>query len=100
MWVILPSIYLIDSIGPKQLHHLVQYATGHERKLADIATRSALSKLIKNNYVIKTTEGYQITLLGIERIRASINAANLDVARIAIMNSQHRKNTMLQAIGF
>lgn len=97
---ILPSVYLIDSISPGELYKLVQFATGQDKKIAEIATRSAISRLVKNNYISRTVVGYEVTAKGINQIRSSLQSPKLDVARIEIMNSQQRKNTMIKAVNF
>lgn len=97
---ILPSIYLIDLISTKTLYKLVQFTTGHDKKFTDIATRSSISNLINNNCIIKTNAGYEITQKGIEKIKSSMKSLNLDIARIEILNSQHRKNTIIKATNF
>lgn len=97
---ILPSVYLIDSIAPRDLYKLVQFATGQDKKIAEIATRSSISRLVKNSYISRTTAGYEVTRLGIDRVRSTLKSKNLDLARIEIINSQQRKNTMVKAVNF
>ena len=97
---ILPSVYLIDSIALRELFKLVQFATGQDKKIAEIATRSSISRLVKNRYISRTAAGYEVTAKGIDRVRSNLKSAKLDVARIEIMNSQQRKNTMVKAVNF
>lgn len=97
---ILPSVYLIDSIAPRDLYKLVQFATGQDKKIAEIATRSSISGLVKNNYISRTPSGYEVTTRGIDRVRSNLKSSNLDIARIEIINSQQRKNTMVKAVNF
>lgn len=97
---VLPCVYLIDSVAPAELYKLVQYATGQDKKIAEIATRSSISRLVKNNYISRTQSGYQTTSRGVDRVRSSIKSANLDIARIEIINSQQRKKTMIKAVNF
>jgi hypothetical protein len=97
---ILPSVYLIDSIAPRDLYKLVQFATGQDKKIAEIATRSSISGLVRNNYISRTPSGYEVTTRGIDRVRSNLKSSNLDIARIEIINSQQRKNTMVKAVNF
>jgi hypothetical protein len=97
---ILPSVYLINSIAPRDLYKLVQFATGQDKKIAEIATRSSISGLVRNNYISRTPSGYEVTTRGIDRVRSNLKSSNLDIARIEIINSQQRKNTMVKAVNF
>lgn len=97
---VLPSVYLIDSVTPGELYKLVQYATGQDKKIAEIATRSSISRLVKNNLINRTQSGYQVTTSGIDRVRSTIKSVKLDKARIEIVNSQQRKKTIVRAINF
>lgn len=97
---ILPSVYLIDSVSPGELYKLVQYATGQDKKIAEIATRSSISRLVKNNYISRTQSGYQVTSRGVDRVRSTVKSVNLDIARIEIINSQQRKKTMIKSVAF
>jgi hypothetical protein len=97
---ILPCVYLIDSITPRELYKLVRFATGRDKRIAEIATRASISRLIKENLICKTQEGYEVTSQGIDRVRSDRKSANLDVARIEIINSQQRKKTLVKAVNF
>ena len=97
---VLPCIYLIDSITSRDLFKLVEYATKHDKKIAEIATKSSIGRLIKCNYIVRTTTGYSVTKQGIHRIRTTLSNKYLDVLRLEIMNSQNRFNTVIKAINF
>ena len=98
---VLPCIYLIDSISTVELYKLVEFATGQNEKIAEMATKSSISKLIKKHHVNRTTAGYSLTKQGVDRIRSSsISTAHLDAIRMEIINSQHRMNTMVKAVNF
>lgn len=97
---VLPCIYLIDSINTQELYKLVELATGQDKKIAEIATRSSISSLIKKYHIKRTTEGYSVTKLGINRIKLTLTTTHLDVVRMEIINSQYRKNVMIKAVNF
>ena len=97
---ILPAVYLIDSLGHKELYKLVQFATGQDKKIAEIATMSSISRLVKDRYISKTAVGYEVTSLGADRVRSNLKSATLDASRIEILNSQQRKHTMVKAVNF
>lgn len=97
---VLPCIYLIDLISTFELYKLVELATGQNKKIAIMASKSSLSKLIKKHHISRTTDGYSVTKQGIERIRSTISTARLDAIRIEIINSQHRMNTMVKTVTF
>lgn len=97
---VLPSIYLIDSITIGGLYKLVQYATRQDKKVAEIATRSSITRLLRNRHIARTAAGFEMTKLGIDRVRSNIKAANLNIARIEIINAQQRRNKMIKAIKF
>ena len=97
---ILPAVYLIDSLGHKELYKLVQFATGQDKKIAEIATRSSISSLVKDRYISKTAAGYEVTSKGVDQVRSNLKSATLDASRIEILNSQQRKHTMVKAVNF
>lgn len=97
---ILPTVYLFDSIANVELFKLVEFATGQEKKIAEIATRSSISRLIKKNYISRTSAGYEITSNGLDQVRLKVDESKLDIARFEIMNSQLRKNTIIKAVNF
>jgi hypothetical protein len=97
---VLPCIYLIDQITTLELYKLVEYATGQNKQIAEIATKSSISKLIKKHHITKTNTGYTITKQGVNRTKSSLKTVNLDDVRIEIINSQYRKNTIVKAVNF
>jgi hypothetical protein len=97
---ILPCIYLIDFIMAKELYKLVELATGYDKIIAEIATKSSLSRLISKHHINRTTDGYSVTRQGMERIKLSLSATYLDAIRLEIMNSQYRKKAMIKAVEF
>lgn len=97
---VLPCIYLIDSITARELYKLVKLATGPDKKTAEIATRSSISKLIKKHHINRTTKGYSVTKQGMHRIKSSLSTTHLDAVRMEIINSQYRKNVMIKAVVF
>ena len=97
---ILPAVYLIDSLGHKELYKLVQFATEQDKKIVEIAARSSISSLVKDRYISKTAVGYEVTLKGVDRLRSNLKLATLDSSRFEILNSQQRKHTMVKAVNF
>lgn len=95
---VLPCIYLIDLVSSPELIKLIEYATGHPKKICEIATRSSITRLINKHYIIRTPTGYSVTKLGIKRIRDRASERNLDLVRMEIINSQNRKKSMIKEI--
>jgi hypothetical protein len=97
---VLPCIYLIDLITARELYKLVELATGQDKKIAEIATRSSLSRLIGKHHINRTTDGYAVTKQGMDCIKLSLSTTYLDAVRMEIINSQYRKNVMIKAVNF
>lgn len=97
---ILPIVYLFDSITSMELYKLVEFATGQDKKIAEIATRSSISRLIKKKYISRIAAGYEITAIGIAQVRSKVEPSKLDIARFEIMNSQLRQNTIIKTFSF
>jgi len=97
---VLPCIYLIDFITAWELYKLVELATGQDKKVAEIATKSSLSRLISKHHINRTMDGYSVTKQGMERIKLSLSTMHLDAVRMEIINSQYRKKAMIKAVNF
>jgi hypothetical protein len=82
------------------LYKLVELATGQDKKIAEIATRSSLSRLIGKHHINRTTDGYAVTKQGVDRIKLSLSTTHLDAVRMEIINSQYRKKVMIKAVKF
>lgn len=88
---ILPCIYLIDSINSLMLYKLMEFATGHDKTLCEIATRSALARLSFNRFISKTDFGYVVTTIGAEHVRQTFDKVYLDKVRIELLNAENRR---------
>lgn len=66
---ILPCIYLFEPIKRYSLIELVQTASEESDEIAEVATRSTLTSLIKQNIVTSTSQGYILTKSGLKKIQ-------------------------------
>ncbi len=89
---ILPCIYLLDSVDNLSLFKLMKFATSQDESLSQIATRSALGRLVKKRFITKASSGYQVTSIGGEYVRSTFKSLYLDQARIELMNTENRRN--------
>ena len=93
-------IYLLEQAQQQELVNLFQYASpGNDSKIATIATKSALSVLIRKNLILKTPGHYQLTKTGLVQFKSnslkrnksySYNLKDMDLLRVKIINSQYR----------
>jgi hypothetical protein len=90
---ILPCIYMIEDISNVSLYRLVEYATVQDQKLCEIATKSALGRLISLRYIRRTTIGYLVTQSGAVHVRDTFSPKYLDIIRIELLNFRNRRNT-------
>lgn len=90
---ILPCIYLLDSVSNVRLYKLMKFATSKDESLCEIATRSALGRLVQKKFITKASSGYQVTTLGSEYVRNTFQAIYLDKARIELLNAENRRNS-------
>jgi hypothetical protein len=97
---VLPCVYLMGFVSSSELCKLVHYATGESEEISDIATKSSISRLIKNNYIRRTQSEYQTTSKGMDRVRSLVKSVNLDRVRTEIINSQQRNKTMVKSANF
>lgn len=93
---LLPCIYLIDNIGNVSMYKVLELITGLDSKFCEIATRSALGRLISKRYITRNLNGYSVTKLGAEYVRSSFGHRNLDVARIEVLNFELRSNSSIR----
>lgn len=100
---VLPCIFLFDSIEIVDLIKLVEFATGESKKLSDLAVRSALSKLISEKLISRSSgnKGYNITQKGKKYLtkRVFYMEYSLNSLRMEIMNTQYRKKTSINKKG-
>lgn len=89
---ILPCIYLINSIKITDLCHLLESASSEDKSLCEIATKSALSRLITSRLITRNSSGYRITKMGITHINNLFPHKYLDSARIEILHVENRSN--------
>lgn len=92
---IIPCIHIIDSIGYEELCNLLQAATEQEKKICEIATRSALTRLTRSRLIMKTTSGYKISQAGSEYVRSTFNTKKLDTLRFEVINVETRRNARI-----
>lgn len=92
---ILPCIYLIEDIGFTDLKMLLKLATNQEDVMADIATRSALSKLQTTRMIMKTADGYSMTKSGENYVLSIFKLHRLDLIRIEILNFKNRRKSSI-----
>jgi hypothetical protein len=90
---ILPCIYLMDRVVNLDLYKLIKFATNQNDSMCEIATRSAISRLIYKKFIKKTSLGYQVTLCGIDYVRNTFKSKYLDQARIELINAEYRRNS-------
>ncbi|MGP6381354.1 retron St85 family effector protein [Yersinia bercovieri] len=92
---ILPCIYLMDGVNNILLYNLLKKATGKNDILCEIATKSALGRLISKRKITRTTVGYHVTDLGIDFVRENFKRVELDKLRLEIMNLENRSKASL-----
>ncbi|WP_220274033.1 retron St85 family effector protein [Pectobacterium aroidearum] len=92
---ILPCIYLMDGINNVLLYDLLSKATGKANTLCEIIVKSALSKLMKERVIVRTSEGYHITDAGMEYVLLRFDRLILDKLRLEMMNFENRSNISL-----
>jgi hypothetical protein len=87
---ILPCIYLMENIDFTSLNMLLKIATNQNDLMSEIATHSALTKLLSKRMIMKTTTGYDMTKSGESHVLLRFTNNKLDLVRIEIMNFQYR----------
>lgn len=90
---ILPCIYLLDRVSNVKLYKLMKFATSKDESLCEIATRSALGRLVQKQLITKASSGYQVTIVGNDYVRNTFKANYLDQARIELLNAENRRNS-------
>ena len=93
---VLPCVYLIENINNITLYRLMEVATKQDKTLCEIATKSALGRLVVKGYIIRNPSGYSVTISGARFVRETLNSSNLDKARLEIMNAENRRRTRVQ----
>jgi len=93
---ILPCIYIVDEINNVMLYQLIAHATNQNQNLCEIATKSALSRLISKRFITRTPDGYQTTVSGAQHVRQIFNSKELDKARVELLNAENRKNSSIK----
>jgi len=92
---ILPCIYLMDEINNILLYEFLKQATGMGDTLCEIATKSALGRLIDKQKIVRTIEGYHVTELGAAFVRDNYARRPLDSLRLEIMNFENRSKATI-----
>jgi hypothetical protein len=92
---ILPCIYLMEDIEFNSLKTLLKLATSQENIMADIATRSALTKLQTSRMIMKTAEGYSITKSGEVHVLSIFKLHRLDLIRVELLNFKNRRKSSI-----
>lgn len=92
---LLPCIYLVDNIGNVSMYKVLESITKLSSNFCEIATRSALSRLVAKRFITRSLIGYSITALGADHVRSSFGHRNLDAARIEVMNYELRGNSAI-----
>lgn len=92
---ILPCIYLMDGINNVLLYDLLKKATGHNKTMCEIIVKSALSRLMKERVIIRTSQGYHITDTGMDYVLAKFDRQALDRLRLEMMNFENRRKASL-----
>lgn len=95
---ILPSIYLMDETSNTSLYKLVKTATGLSKNLCEIATKSAIGRLISKRFITRNADGYLVTPSGVRHVKENYNTNHLDEARFEILNAQNRRNARLNCV--
>jgi hypothetical protein len=92
---LLPCIYLVDNIGNISMYKILESVTKLDSKFCEIATKSALGRLVAKRFIKRNLTGYSVTILGAEHVRRSFGHRNLDVARIEVLNFELRGNSTI-----
>lgn len=95
---VLPCIYLMDGINNVLLYDLLNKATGQDKILCEIIVKSALSRLMKERVIMRTSLGYHITDIGMEYVSTKFNRNSLDRLRLEMMNFQNRSKASLNYV--
>tara|TARA_R110002049_G_scaffold309186_1_gene518209 strand:- start:23333 stop:24238 length:906 start_codon:yes stop_codon:yes gene_type:complete len=90
---VLPCMYLMDKINNVSLYKLLKYATGQDEQMCEIATRSAIGRLVQKSFITKASMGYQVTRAGSEYVRRIFVSTCLDMARSELLNAENRRNS-------
>jgi hypothetical protein len=90
---ILPCIYLMDKVINLDLYKLIKFATSQNDSMCEIATRSAIGRLVHKKFITKTSLGYQVTPCGSDYVRDTFKSRCLDQARIELINAEYRRNS-------
>lgn len=93
---LLPCIYLIDNLGNVAMYRILQNVTKLDPKFCEIATKSALSRLVSKRFIRRHLDGYSVTPTGASHVRDSFGHRHLDAARVEILNFQLRNNSAVR----
>lgn len=97
---ILPCIYLMSEVNNVLLYDLLNKATNKGKVLCEIIVKSALSRLIKDRIIVRTTNGYHITDSGMQYVLEKFDRKVLDGLRLEMMNFKNRSQTALNYAKF
>lgn len=93
---LLPCIYLVENIGNVSMYKILESITGLDSKFCEIATKSALGRLVAKRFIKRNYSGYTVTSLGAQHVRDSFGHRNLDAARIEVLNFELRGNSSIR----
>ncbi|ELL4669152.1 retron St85 family effector protein [Vibrio fluvialis] len=92
---ILPCIYLIEGAKFNVLSSLLEKATSQSKKLANIATQSALTRLQNSRLIMNSTEGFTMTRQGEQFVTSNFRESSMDSVRVEILNFQNRRKSII-----
>ncbi|UVW29857.1 retron St85 family effector protein [Massilia sp. H6] len=93
---LLPCIYLVNNIDNVSMYKILEETTKLDAKFCEIATRSALGRLMAKRFITRNLTGYSITMLGTDHVRGSFGHRQLDAARVEILNFEQRSNSAIK----
>lgn len=93
---LLPCVYLVDNLGNVSMYKILEAITKLDEKFCEIATKSALGRLLAKRFIKRNLSGYSVTPLGAEHVRSSFGHKNLDVARTEVLNFELRGNSAIK----
>lgn len=93
---LLPCIYLMENLDNVSMYKILESVTGLDDKFCEIATKSALGRLVAKRLILRNFDGYTVTVSGAEHVRKNFGHRTLDVARIEILNFELRHNSAVK----
>lgn len=93
---VLPCIYLIDELTNVNLYNVMEHITSLDSKYCEIATKSALGRLISKRFILRKQVGYSVTALGAAHVRETFGHGAIDAAKIEMLNFRLRNKSALK----